>query len=84
MSVIKFKMDFERVATIKTTKGQMPVGKVKEFTQHTNGSIDLVVDLNDDLPEEVKEAIEKNPGCLGIMGNLKPVVNYIILPKLEV
>lgn len=79
MSKIKFTMQFDRIATIRTTKGHTPVGKVEEFKQNPHGSIDLVIALDVSIHPDIRKAIEKNPGQIGIMSTAKPVDDAIIL-----
>ncbi len=66
MSKIKYTLDFQRLATINTKKGPSPVGLVEEFQQNLDGTINLVVNLDPAIPDQIREAIEKNPQMLGI------------------
>lgn len=81
MSKLKIKMDFARIATIKTTKGQSPVGSIEEFKQNPDGTLEFTVKLDPTMPVAVREAIEKNPGLLGISG-IPKVTDYLIIAEI--
>ncbi len=83
MSNIKFKVPFDKVVIIdpRMTKGKMiPVGTLDEYEKTENMEI-LNVRLNEDLPEVMRETIEKNPGCLRIMEIPKPAIEVLIIPS---
>lgn len=79
MSKIKYTLDFQRLATINTKNGPSPVGLVEEFNQNSDGTINIVVNLDPAIPHQLRDAIEKNPQILGITAVPK-VRNVLIIP----
>ena len=82
MSNVKFKIPFKKVVIIdpKFTKGKIAeVGTLDEYERTADAEI-MNVRLNDDIPKEMQEAIEKNPGCLRIMEVPLPAVEILVIP----
>lgn len=67
------RIEFDRIATIQYKGKNLPVGKIIMFHQLQDGSIDIVVDFYPDLPQELIDALIKNPHQIGIQSKQKKV-----------
>lgn len=76
---LKYSMDFQRIATIKTLKGDVKVGDIIEYNQNPDGTLDVVLEFDPLLPHKIREEIERNPACLGIQSKVKSATKSIIL-----
>lgn len=82
MSRIKFTISLKKVALINTPKGKMEVGTIEQYDTKDN-EIDITLRLNDNLPKELKEALEKNPAAINIVNIPQAPTNILIIPTLE-
>lgn len=75
--ILRYTIDFNRTATIKTPKGNIKVGDITYFFQRRDGTLDVNIEFYPLLPEELRKRIEKNPSILGIES--KPVAKNILM-----
>lgn len=84
MSRIKYNIGIERVAVIRNPKnGQMAkVGTVEAY-KHEGDTVYIEVRLDDGMPNELKESIEKFPQALTIVETPTKPRDVIIIPTLS-
>ena len=83
MSNIQFKCTIDRIAILdpKMTKGKIvKIGEIESYVK-TDSEISLNIKLLEDLPEDLKEAVEKNPSCIRISEGISHPKEVVIIPS---
>lgn len=82
MSNLKYRHKIKRIATVQNprTKERVVIGEVEEW-KRTEDFIEANIRLFDDVPEVMRETIEKNPGCIQVIEQLAPPQDILIIPS---
>lgn len=83
-SKLKFKINFQRVGTIRTVKGEVRIGDITEFQQNPDGTIEVTIEFDPKCPGKIQEEIEKNPMVLGIQSKMSSISEKIIIPGIQI
>lgn len=84
MSQIKFELEYEHLAYLAGPNGQrIIVGKVLVYEENfdkKNNVCSVLVELADNLPEDIRVAIEKEPRILKFVKSATRTSGVIVIP----
>lgn len=78
MSYLKYEFTLNKVATVQTSKGQLPIGDVSEYFDN-NGNIKVTIKFHDKLPRGVIDQISKSPELISIVGQASDLKNVELI-----
>lgn len=68
---IRYTLEFDRIAYLKTKDGNLKIGDVVGYSQLQNGTMGIVIKFYPGIPDRIREQIAKDPKVLSIQSSTK-------------